>query len=110
MTNFAKVFERITETWLNPTHWFGKDLLKECKINSKQNNPIELFKAVKEYNLNYQEYIYGMSIVLDSISTMMPTKYKEHESLLDYTKRFKVAKDVMEMYIRGPIMLTKYKE
>ena len=51
-----------------------------------------------------------MSIVLDSISTMMPTKYKEHELLLDYTKRFKVAKDVMEMYIRGPIMLTKYKE
>lgn len=35
----------------------------------------------------------------------MGTKQKEGESLQDYTKRFKVAKDVFESHIGGPLIL-----
>ena len=49
-----------------------------------------------------------MTIVLDSIRAMMSTKYKKHELLSDDTKMFQVVKDVMESYIGGPIIPTKY--
>ena len=65
---------------------------------------------MKKDALNYQEHRYGMSIILDSIRTMISTKQKEHESLSDYIKRFKVAKDVMKSHIGGPIILSKYVE
>ena len=38
----------------------------------------------------------------------MNTKQKENESLQEYTRRFKSAKDIMELHIGGPIILTKY--
>ena len=75
-----------------------------------KNDPIELLKVVKEHALNYQEHRYAMSIVLYSFRTMMSTMQKDHESLSDYTKRFKVEKDVMVSHIGGPIILTKYIE
>jgi hypothetical protein len=49
-----------------------------------------------------------MSIILDSIKTMVNTKQKENESFQDYTKRFKTAGDVMKAHIGGPLILTKY--
>ncbi len=39
---------------------------------------------------------------------MINTKQKEQESLQDYTKRFKTARDVLESHIGGPIELTKF--
>eukprot|EP00978_Attheya_sp_CCMP212_P040003 scaffold213862_cov26-Attheya_sp.AAC.1 len=38
---------------------------------------------------------------------MIDTHQKEHESLSDYTKRFKTSRDVLESHIGGPIVLTK---
>jgi hypothetical protein len=49
-----------------------------------------------------------MSIILDSMKTLLNIQQKEHESLLDYTKRFKTAQDVMKSHIRGPIILMKF--
>ena len=39
---------------------------------------------------------------------MLSTKQKDGESLSDYTKRFKVSRDVYESHIGGPFILKKY--
>jgi len=54
------------------------------------NNPFELLQAIKEHSLNYQEKKYNMSVILDSIRTLIGTRQKEGEALQDYTKRFRV--------------------
>jgi hypothetical protein len=49
-----------------------------------------------------------MSIILDSMRTLLNVRQKEHELLQDYTKRLKAAYDVMKSHIRGPIIFTKF--
>ena len=51
-----------------------------------------------------------MSIILESLKSVINLKQKEGESLQDYTKRFKTARDVMISHLGGPIVLTKYVE
>jgi hypothetical protein len=75
-----------------------------------KNDPIELLKAIKEHALKYQENRYAMSIILDAMRTLMNTKQKEGESLQDYTKRFRVNRDVLMSHVGGPIVLTKIVE
>jgi hypothetical protein len=53
-----------------------------------KNNPIELLQAIKKHSLNYQEKKYNMSVILDSMKTLLTTRQKEGESLQDFTKRF----------------------
>lgn len=72
-----------------------------------ENDPIELLKAIKDHSLNYQENRYSMSIVLDSMRNLMSTKQKDGETLQDYTKRFRVAREVFESQWGGPMVLTK---
>ena len=96
--SYALIWERCTKGMQN------KIQTRTDFETNIENDPIELLKAVKEHALNYQEHRYAMSIVLDSFMTMMPTKQKYHESLSNYTKKFKVAKDVMESHIGGPII------
>ena len=51
-----------------------------------------------------------MLIILDAMRTLLFTKQKEGESLQDYTKRFRVARDVLMSHMGGPIILTKFVE
>jgi hypothetical protein len=60
----------------------------ESTIKSK---PIELLKIIKQNCLNYHEHRYEMLIIMDLMKTLFNVKQKEHESLQDYTKRFKTA-------------------
>jgi hypothetical protein len=71
-------------------------------------NPIKLLEINKKNCLNYQEHRYEMSIILDSMRTLLNIQQKEHESLQDYTKRFKTAHDIMKSHIGGPIIFTKF--
>ena len=48
-----------------------------------------------------------MAIVHDAFKTMFATVQKEGESLQDYTKWFGVAKEVLESYVGGPLILSK---
>ena len=98
---YALIWERCTEGMQN------KIQTRTDFETTIENDPSELLKAVKEYDLNYQKHRSRISIVLDSFKTMMSTKQKEHESLSDNTKRFKVAKYVMESHFGGPIILTQ---
>jgi hypothetical protein len=69
-------------------------------------DPIELLKTIKSYALNYHEHRYEMAIIFESLRLMINLKQKEGESLIDYTKRFKTAQDVMVSHIGGPLQLT----
>ena len=71
-------------------------------------NPIELLKSIKEHALNFQEHRYEMSILLDSMRTLLNLKQNTNESLQEYTKRFKTSRDVLVSHIGGPIVFTKY--
>jgi hypothetical protein len=79
-------------------------------VDTLENNPIELLKAIKQHDLNYQEHWYDMSIIYDAITMLLRTKHKEHESLQDYMKWFCVSRDVLESHMGGPIILTKVVE
>ena len=77
----------------------------ESKIKK---NPIELLKAIKQHALNYQEHRYEMSIIADSLKTMLNLRQKENEHLQEYTKRFKTARDVLVSHLGGPLIIRKY--
>jgi hypothetical protein len=51
-----------------------------------------------------------MSIIYNAITMLFGTKQKENESLQDYTKWFRVSRDVLESHMGGPIILTKVVE
>ena len=72
------------------------------------NDHIKLLTAIKEHSLNYQEKRYEMAIIADSIRAFINTKQKEHETLGDYTRRYKTSKDIMEAQICGPLILKKF--
>ena len=71
------------------------------------NNPIELIKAIKEHTLNYQETKYSMEIIDDALIHFLLLKKKE-DPLHEYIKKFKTAKEVAELHLGGPIILSKY--
>ena len=76
-------------------------------VSRIKDEPLELLKAIKEHALNYQETRYVMSIVTDSLRHLMNTKQQEKESLQDYTRRFRVAKEVLESHVGTPISFPK---
>jgi hypothetical protein len=72
-----------------------------------ENNPIELFKAIKEHTQSYQEHRYDMSTILDSLRNLLSTKQKEGVSLHNYTKQFKTSWDIFEAPIGGQFIIHK---
>ena len=72
------------------------------------NKPIKLLEAIKEHALNYEENRYEMSIIHDAFLSFLLCKQKEKESLQDYTKRYKVAREVLKKHLGGIIYLPKY--
>ena len=102
--SYALLWERCAKAMKN------NKIEARSDYESIRNDPINLLKAIKEHALNYQESQYSMSIVLDAMRTLMSTKQKEGESLQDYTKRFRVARDVLKSHVGGPIILAKIVE
>ena len=74
------------------------------------NKPIKLIEAIKEHALNYEESRYKMSTILDSMRAFLNCRQKDKEVLQDYTKRFKVAREVMQSHLGGVIILQKFVE
>jgi hypothetical protein len=73
-----------------------------------KHNPIKLLDAIQEHSISYQENKYEMSIISDALKNLVNLKQKEDESLIDYTGRFKSARDILTAQIGGPLKLTKY--
>ena len=71
------------------------------------NNPIELLKAIKEHSLNYEETRYDMRIIANAFEACFNCRQKDNESLQDYTKRFKMARDVLHSHLGEVVRLHK---
>ena len=63
------------------------------------NDSVELLKAIKEYVLNYQESRCDMAITSDAFRAFFNCKQHKEESLQDYTKCFKVSKEILESHL-----------
>ena len=70
-------------------------------------NPIKLLDAISEHSMSYVENKYPFSIALDAIKNYINLKQTDDESLVDYTRRFKSAKKIMETQIGGELELPK---
>jgi hypothetical protein len=66
--------------------------------NTIYNDPIELLIAVKEHALKYQESRYEMSIISDAFCAVFHVQQKEQESIQDYTRGFKTAREILESH------------
>jgi hypothetical protein len=126
----ASDYETTTECVINyikKTFDYGNDIgieLKELTPNDKDKWKvsmkfsmssdelviIELLRAIKEYNQNFQEHCYSMSIILDSLRSLLNLRQREGKTLQDWTKRFKTARDIFESHLGGPMILTKIVE
>ena len=73
-----------------------------------KDNPFELLNAIKEHALNYRENRYQMCIIFESLRNFVLLTQGVDESVTEYSKRFKHAKDVFESHLGGCIILTKF--
>ena len=61
-----------------------------------ENNPFKLLKALREITHNYQDSRYYIGTVATSIRAFFNMRQEKEESLVEYAKRFKNARDIME--------------
>jgi hypothetical protein len=99
---YALIWERCAKAMQN------KIMARSNFENEIYNDPIKLLNAVKEHALNYQETRYEMSIISDSFRVLFNVQQKERESLQDYTRRYKTAREILESHLGGQIVLTKF--
>ena len=70
-------------------------------------NPIKLLMAIEEHSMSYVENRYETSTVLDSMKNFVNLKQHNDESLVDYTMRFKSARDIFKSHIGGKMKIKK---
>ena len=87
----------------------------KAKIESRKDyesvvytKPIKLIDAIKEHALNYEESRYEMSIILDAFMAFLNCRQKDKELLQDYTRRFKVAREILHLHLGGEIVLENF--
>ncbi|KAG7343754.1 hypothetical protein IV203_021762 [Nitzschia inconspicua] len=105
--NLGKAYALLWERFSQKT----KDKIQDRKdFDEIEDGPIALLKAIREHSLNYQQTKYPMAIIYEALLAVVQTRQKEHESLQDYTKRFRVVQEVFESHVSdsgGPIYLKK---
>ena len=82
---------------------------KDFKTNILR-NPINLLTAIREHSMNYEETKYNMEIVFNSMRAWVNCRQKPGESLIDYTRRFTTARELLESHMGSPIILYKLVE
>ena len=98
---FALLFGQCTKSMQN------KLLTRPDYESTIKGNPIALLLTIQEYTISFQENKLGASVVADSIRNLFNMKQKEDESLIDYTRRFKAARDIMHSMIGEELRLPK---
>ena len=71
-------------------------------------DPFKLLEAIRQEALSFSKNKYEMSSVHATLKAYMNTRQKDGESLIDYSRRFKAARDVLISHLGGLIILTKY--
>ena len=92
----ANLFKAYALIWERCAKAMQNKIMAISDFESKiYNDPIELLIAVKKHALNYQETRYEMSIISDAFRALFNVQQKENESLQDYTRRFKTAREIL---------------
>ena len=87
--------------------------IMQAKVMERKNydkttrEPVALLQAIKELSYSYQDTKYDMKIVTGAIKNFVLLKQKDDESLIDYTTRFKTARDVMKAQLGADLTLHK---
>ena len=70
----------------------------QSQINFKEmkGNLIKILDAIAKHSMSYMENKYPHSIAVDAIKNYINLKQTEDKSLVTYTRRFKLAKRIME--------------
>jgi hypothetical protein len=106
-TNKRKAFALIYEQC-------NKALQAKLKASEKyeteiKGDPIAMLKAIEEHTLSYQEHRYDAKIVIDTMRNLLNTKQRDDEDLVDFTRRFKAARDFFEAQIGTKLMIESIK-
>ena len=109
----------VYETNLNKAHaliWARCNALMRSKITSKTDylekkmdtDPIELLKAIRELATSHHDTKFPVAVIADALAAFVNMKQQEGESLVEYMKRFKAVRDVLEAYLGEPIPMKAY--
>ena len=77
---------------------------------SIRNNLIELLLAIKRYSLENEESRAWMSRMSDTFRAFFNCVQEENETLSDYNRRFKAAREILQSHLGGPTLVTKAME
>ena len=66
--------------------------------------------AIKRHALDYEESRAWVSVVPDAFREFFNCAQEENEALSDCTRCFKVAREVLQSHLGGPIVATKAME
>ena len=101
-TNLGGAYTLILSTYCNGTmqHRIKEHPDFESTI---QNDPIELLKAIKIV-MHDPRGKYPYASLTEALMRTLNIKQLEHESLMDYMKRFKQSRDVLKSHIGGDIL------
>ena len=100
---YAVVFDACTNTMQNMVQEYDDF---ETRI---EDDPIELLRTIRQLMHEPTRARYPYATLLDAIRGVVNIKQEYNEPLLDYTKRFKEAVDVLETYV-GKNILDKFIE
>ena len=98
----ANIYKAYAEIWERCSRSMKSKI--EARVDYETNiydNPINLLQAIKEHSLQYEETRYEMKIIVDAFENYFNCKQKDNKSLLDYTKRFQVSRDVLNSHLGG---------
>ena len=91
----------------NAARFFKSKIMEKKDYDKTNRDPIRLLQTIRELSLSYQETKYDMKIIVHALKTMLNIKQKDDESLIDYTNRFKTAKDVLKAQLGEEIVFHK---
>ena len=102
-TNLGRAYVLILSTYCNGTmqHRIEEHPDFESEI---QNDPIELLKAIKIVMHDPIRAKYPYASLTEALMRTLNIKQLEHESLIDYMKRFKQSRDVLKSHVGGDIL------
>jgi hypothetical protein len=58
-----------------------------------------MLKVIQEHTFSYQEHRYEAKIVIDVLRNLLNTRQWDDEDLVDFTRRFKAARDFYEAQV-----------
>ena len=102
-TNLGRAYALILSTYCNGT--MQHRIEEHPEFDSKiQNDPIELLKAIKIVMHDPIRVKYPYASLTEALMRTLNIMQLEHESLIDYMKRFKQSRDMLKSHIGGDIL------